>query len=342
MTDADRCKLLGTYQTPRCYVGEQVICEVRGDVKIVGLTDTPLPWPLCTSVGPSPGPAVTSYIYSDVHGDQSQGVARRADTLGETQVSPPEDGCPGGTPMQLHERIYAVYERCAPLFRDTELPPGVLEKYKVGLFLREPTFCDTTYNLSGFIAPHRFLFISSSARCLDGIGEDRGWGLCVFQRGRIFKVIDRIGDGLRTQITLLEIPPDLLEFFSALELNDLEKSFVEQSRETFRQALEMKPLPELDNERWKQRLVFPVGVDDGGRYFPLQFDPMAPGAVIDPAQLGFRLARVLNHQAQIHYAAGDLDEAEPLLAEAIEIEKARALSKPPASLDFKFFGEVLS
>ena len=96
-----------------------------------------------------------------------------------------------------------------------------LEKYKVGLFLLEPTFCDVTYKLSGFIAPHRLLFISSNARCLDGIGEDLGWGLCIFQRNRIFKVIDKIQDLARTQITLLEVPDDLVEFFSRSELNDL-------------------------------------------------------------------------------------------------------------------------
>ena len=85
----------------------------------------------------------------------------------------------------------------------------------------------------------------------------------------------------------------------------------------------MKPLPELDNERWKDRLVLPIGIDDQGRYFPLSFDPMAPGGAVDPAQLNFRLSRVLDHQAQIHLTTGDLAEAKPLLEKAIEFEKSQ-------------------
>jgi hypothetical protein len=226
--------------------------------------------------------------------------------------------------MELQDRISTVYERCGSLFRDTELPPSVLEKYRVGLFLREPTFCDTTYKRGGFIAPHRYLIISSNARCLDDvIREKLGWGLCIFQPRRIFKVIDRIADDLRTQITLLEVPEDLVEVFSRFELNEFEKACLEQAREIFREALQMKPLPELDNKRWKDRLVFPIGVNDQGGYFSLRFDHKAPGQAVDPAQLGFRLSRVLNHQAHIHLTAGDFAEAERLLAEAIEFEKAQ-------------------
>ena len=205
-----------------------------------------------------------------------------------------------------------------------ETGAGVLEKYRVGLLVREPTFCDTSYKRGGFVAPHRFLIISSNARCLDGLlTEDPGWGLCIFLPNRIFKVIDTIGDGVRTQITLLDVPEDLVEFFSRIELNQLERAYVEQARKSFRESLHMKPLQELDNKRWKDRLVFPIGINDQGCYFSLRFDAMTPGQAVDPAQLGFSLSRVLNHQAQVHLAAGDLAEADTLLAEAIELEKAR-------------------
>jgi hypothetical protein len=48
INDADRVKLLfGPYRAPRCRVGQRVRCEVRGEVTIVGLSDAPIPWPLC-------------------------------------------------------------------------------------------------------------------------------------------------------------------------------------------------------------------------------------------------------------------------------------------------------
>jgi hypothetical protein len=45
MEDAERFHLLGTYRTPCFRYGRKVLCEVRGEVTIVGLTDAPIPWP---------------------------------------------------------------------------------------------------------------------------------------------------------------------------------------------------------------------------------------------------------------------------------------------------------
>lgn len=48
MTQRDRFKLLfGPYKTPRFRYGQRVFCELRGWVKIVGLTEARIPWPKC-------------------------------------------------------------------------------------------------------------------------------------------------------------------------------------------------------------------------------------------------------------------------------------------------------
>jgi hypothetical protein len=46
MEDAERFRLLGTYQTPRFRYGRKVFCEVRCEVTICGLSDAPIPWPI--------------------------------------------------------------------------------------------------------------------------------------------------------------------------------------------------------------------------------------------------------------------------------------------------------
>ena len=38
-------KLLGRYRTPRFRIGDVVRCARRGEVRIVGLSDAPIPWP---------------------------------------------------------------------------------------------------------------------------------------------------------------------------------------------------------------------------------------------------------------------------------------------------------
>src|ERR1041384_554995 len=46
MNDRDRFKLLGTYHTPRFQYGQVVMDDIRGWVRIVGLSDAPIPWPV--------------------------------------------------------------------------------------------------------------------------------------------------------------------------------------------------------------------------------------------------------------------------------------------------------
>jgi hypothetical protein len=46
MEDAERFRLLGKYRTPRFRYGRKVLCAVRGEVTIVGMTEAPIPWPV--------------------------------------------------------------------------------------------------------------------------------------------------------------------------------------------------------------------------------------------------------------------------------------------------------
>jgi len=46
MPDTDRKPLIGRYTTPRFRYGARVVCQARGEVEIVGLTDGPIPWPI--------------------------------------------------------------------------------------------------------------------------------------------------------------------------------------------------------------------------------------------------------------------------------------------------------
>jgi hypothetical protein len=43
-------RLLGTYQTPAFSYGDVVRCDRRGEVRIVGLSDAPIPWPIAQTL----------------------------------------------------------------------------------------------------------------------------------------------------------------------------------------------------------------------------------------------------------------------------------------------------
>jgi hypothetical protein len=40
------CHRFGPYRTPHFRYGRVVWCEVHGDVRIVGMSDPPIPWPI--------------------------------------------------------------------------------------------------------------------------------------------------------------------------------------------------------------------------------------------------------------------------------------------------------
>jgi hypothetical protein len=75
MNDPDRFKLLfGPYQAPRCRVGRVVRCRVRGEVRIVGLSDAPIPWPVCKA-GKWLVPVVYRGLAKAVRRESAQAVA---------------------------------------------------------------------------------------------------------------------------------------------------------------------------------------------------------------------------------------------------------------------------
>lgn len=212
------------------------------------------------------------------------------------------------------ERVNAVFGECGAFVRDTKLPDAVLVRYRVGVLLREPTYCDASHKLGGFVAPHRFLIFSSQARSLDELAP-QPWGLCVWQRGRIFKVIDRLTDGERVQVTLLEIPEDLLRLFLSEDANSIEQAFIEHGRRLLDDCRRASPVPELDTDEWRSRLVYPVGVDADGRYFPLY----GTAAHTDDARP--LIADVVAYSARVLAEAGSYAEADAQLSAVLEAQR---------------------
>jgi hypothetical protein len=84
MPKVDRFKLrFGPYRTPRFRYGQIVRCLMRGEVKIVGLTDAPIPWPTCRD-GSHRSPIVFGALARAVRRESNQAVARAWGVSGQT------------------------------------------------------------------------------------------------------------------------------------------------------------------------------------------------------------------------------------------------------------------
>lgn len=155
-----------------------------------------------------------------------------------------------------------------PLARDTRLAAHMLDRYAPGSLLCERGFTDASCRLGGLVAPHRFLVISDRALLIEGT-PDEGRGLCVLPPDSLFKVIDRATDRGSEQVTLLHVPPELLQDLGGRGLGPIEERYAAMARECFRECAALPPVPELDNDQWRARLLDPVGLDDSGEPFPL-------------------------------------------------------------------------
>lgn len=171
------------------------------------------------------------------------------------------------TQEQLMQRLNEVFGKSGAFYRDTTLSNEILEMYKVNIIFQEPTFCDATFKRSGMLASHRYQIISSNARSLDIFSENPQWGHCVWQTGRYFKVIDKTSIGEYTQITLLEIPEDLLLYFQTDLLAFIEKEFALQAVKDFEEVVNLPPLHELNVRDWLDRVVDPLGINDELEFF---------------------------------------------------------------------------
>jgi hypothetical protein len=65
-------KLLGKYRTTRFRIGDVVNCARRGDVRITGVSDSPIPWPIGQTLPRGKGRALVLY------GDLAKAVRRES------------------------------------------------------------------------------------------------------------------------------------------------------------------------------------------------------------------------------------------------------------------------
>ncbi len=80
MTDPNRFRLLGSYTTPKCRIGQWLRCTVFGEVQVVGYSDAHIPWPVCKR-GKWRVPIVFKGLEQAVRRESAQGVDCRPTSM---------------------------------------------------------------------------------------------------------------------------------------------------------------------------------------------------------------------------------------------------------------------
>ena len=125
-----------------------------------------------------------------------------------------------------------VFKGATFSYRDTNISSAIIAKYTKGMVIMEKGFVDSS-SMGGGLPSNsnlRYLVVSSQNKSMPSMFQN--FGLCMISNGSYFKVIDVFNKENKTQITLLHIPQEAIEFFSTYTTN-YEEFIVEQSRENF-------------------------------------------------------------------------------------------------------------
>ena len=174
----------------------------------------------------------------------------------------------------------SMYPGITLFARDVNLPSGLAEKYKAGMIIREKGFTDATIRFGGMVTSCRYVILSNHMKNMSILENGSNWGLHVANKDAHFKVLGQVDYKGKTGIFLLHLPDDeTWKAYQTMEFS-LDKELYEKAVSRFQAKALDAPIPELAVREWLDRCQLPVGMSDGGQFWPLE---ELPGQWQDPA-----------------------------------------------------------
>ena len=167
----------------------------------------------------------------------------------------------------------SMYPGITLFARDVNLPSGLAEKYKAGMIIREKGFTDATIRFGGMVTSCRYVILSNHMKNMSILENGSNWGLHVANKDAHFKVLGQVDYKGKTGIFLLHLPDDeTWKAYQTMEFS-LDKELYEKAVSRFQAKALDAPIPELAVREWLDRCQFPVGMNDGGQFWPLEALP---------------------------------------------------------------------
>lgn len=167
------------------------------------------------------------------------------------------------TNEQIEQIVNNTFAGLGLFYRDTSLSEKQLSAYKPRMILQSKGFVDASFRGGGIVTKHRFLIASARAKNAAIFEHGTNWGLVIMNAGSYFVVLDVFTVADKTQITLLHIPEEGIDFFAQAKTN-IEDQIVTKAREDFALKLLSPPVPELTTADWLNRTSLPVGLNAEG------------------------------------------------------------------------------
>lgn len=172
--------------------------------------------------------------------------------------------------QDLQKVLNETYPGLTMYVRDVDMAPELVEKYETGMIIRERGFVDASCRVMGMETTHRYAILSNHMDNLTQEEEGTNFGLFVAGRNSHFKVLGKHSYEGKTVIFLLHLPDN--ENWKLFEntVIDLDKKLVADCIRRFEAKCLLPPVQDHTCLQWKVRCLFPIGIGEDGRFFPLE------------------------------------------------------------------------
>jgi hypothetical protein len=170
-----------------------------------------------------------------------------------------------------HSKIEEAYNETfgglTMFYRDCELNPDFISKYTINQIIQERGFTDVSGFAEGLSTNLRYAIASNKAKDLTQINPNiKKFRFHIISSPSYYKVLDIYKIGTQTQILLLHFDEKFIPIFSGTNSN-IEEKVIGMGRDSFDKKIQMNPNAVLNENEWKERTQFPIGMSDDGHFF---------------------------------------------------------------------------
>ncbi len=168
---------------------------------------------------------------------------------------------------QMQQIYNETFAGLTLFYRDVNLPENLISKYQVGQVIMERGYTDMSNKGGGAGSSLRYLIASAHATDMGVFNNNFSkFKLYVLPAGSYFKVLDIYTVGDKTQIFLLHVAKQWVEFFKS-SISNVEKDIDQTARHNFDTKVNSPVNQDLQAPEWTNRLAFPLGMSDEGQMF---------------------------------------------------------------------------
>lgn len=164
------------------------------------------------------------------------------------------------------------YSNAKIYIRDLYLPVEFEEKYKPGIIIREVDEVAASARIrGGLVQSHRYMIVSDHMKLSKSEPCCANWGMYTADKNSRFKVLDVYKYRYTVMILLYHLPDDDSWKSFEGELNSEDMKFAEYCRGIFKSFCSQRATPELVVKDWIKICSSPIGMDDDGVLYDVEF-----------------------------------------------------------------------